>query len=90
MAGAFRSAREAYDEHEQVLALEPHRKDAGLIVGTYRYIVATLSLPLRWVAYVAGFGGDRERGMRLDRGGRGVRRRQPDRCAVRADTAVQP
>ena len=25
----------------------PRRKDAGLIVGTYRYIVATLALPLR-------------------------------------------
>src|SRR6185295_12467984 len=45
--------------------LAPQRKDAGLIVGTYRYIVATLALPLRWVAYMAGFGGNRERGMRL-------------------------
>jgi tetratricopeptide (TPR) repeat protein len=63
--GAFRAAREAYEEHEKVLALAPQRKDAGLIVGTYRYIVATLALPLRWVAYVAGFGGNRERGMRL-------------------------
>jgi tetratricopeptide (TPR) repeat protein len=63
--GAFRSAREAYDEHEKVLALAPQRKDAGLVVGTYRYIVATLSLPIRWVAYVAGFGGGRERGLRL-------------------------
>ena len=63
--GAFRAAREAYEEHETVLSLAPQRKDAGLIVGTYRYIVATLSLPLRWVAYVAGFGGNRERGMRL-------------------------
>jgi len=63
--GAFRSAREAYDEHEKVLSLAPQRKDAGLVVGTYRYIVATLSLPVRWVAYVAGFGGGRERGLRL-------------------------
>jgi tetratricopeptide (TPR) repeat protein len=63
--GAFRSAREAYDEHETVLSLEPRRKDAGLIVGTYRYIVAALSLPLRWMAYVAGFGGGREKGLRL-------------------------
>jgi tetratricopeptide (TPR) repeat protein len=65
VVGAFRAAREAYDEHEQVLALEPRRKDAGLIVGTYRYIVAALALPLRWMAYVAGFGGGRERGLRL-------------------------
>ena len=63
--GAFRAAREAYDEHEKVLALGAARKDAGLIVGTYRYIVATLALPLRWVAYVAGFGGGRERGLQL-------------------------
>jgi tetratricopeptide (TPR) repeat protein len=46
--GAFRAAREAYEEHERVLALDPARKDAGLIVGTYRYIVSTLALPLRW------------------------------------------
>lgn len=63
--GAFRAAREAYDEHEQVLTLAPQRKDAGLIVGTYRYIVATLVLPLRWAAYIAGFGGDGQRGLRL-------------------------
>ena len=62
---AFRSAREAYDENEMVLSLAPQRKDAGLVVGTYRYIVATLSLPVRWVAYVAGFGGGRERGLLL-------------------------
>ncbi len=63
--GAFRAAREAYDEHETVLSLAPQRKDAGLIVGTYRYIVAALALPLRLVAYIAGFGGDRDRGLRL-------------------------
>jgi tetratricopeptide (TPR) repeat protein len=65
VTGAFRAAREAYDEHEQVLTLDPRRKDAGLIVGTYRYIVATLSLPLRMMAYVAGFGGNREKGLHL-------------------------
>src|SRR5262249_7754000 len=65
VAGAFRAGREAYDEHEQVMTLEPKRKDAGLIVGTYRYIVATLAMPLRWMAYVAGFGGGREKGLGL-------------------------
>jgi hypothetical protein len=62
---AFRAANEAYDEHERVLELEPGRKDAGLIVGTYRYIVSTLSLPARLAAYAAGFGGGRERGIRM-------------------------
>src|SRR5262249_14692691 len=37
----------------------------GLIVGAYRYIVATLTLPLRWMAYVAGFGGGREQGLQM-------------------------
>jgi len=62
--GAFRAAREAYDEHERVLTLDPKRKDAWLIVGTYRYVVSALALPVRLVAYVAGFGGGRERGIR--------------------------
>ena len=63
--GAFRAAREAYDEHEQVLALDPRRKDAELTVGAYRYLVAALALPVRWVAYVAGFGGGKDRGLRM-------------------------
>jgi tetratricopeptide (TPR) repeat protein len=66
--GAFRSAREAYNEHEQVLSMDPTRKDAGLIVGTYRYIVAALALPVRWMAYVAGLGGDKEKGLRMIEG----------------------
>lgn len=65
IAGSFRSARRAFDAHEQVLRLDPSRKDAGLIVGTYRYIVSTLSLPARWMAYVVGFGGDGSRGLQL-------------------------
>ena len=59
------AARKAYDEHEKVLSLDPSRKDAQLIVGTYRYIVSTLSLPMRLMAYFAGFGGGRERGIRM-------------------------
>jgi len=62
---AFGAAREAYDSHENVLRLDPRRHDAGLIVGTYRYVVAALALPMRWVAYMAGFGGGREKGLQL-------------------------
>jgi len=65
LLGAFRAARQAYDEHKIVLELDSRRKDAGLIVGTYRYIVANLSLPVRWMAYAAGFGGDKARGFRM-------------------------
>jgi tetratricopeptide (TPR) repeat protein len=65
LLGGFRAARRSYDEEEQVLKLDPSRKDAGLIVGTYRYVVSTLSLPMRVMAYVAGFGGGKERGLHL-------------------------
>jgi tetratricopeptide (TPR) repeat protein len=70
--GAFGSARRAYNEHERVLALAPARKDAGLIVGTYRYLVGSLSMPVRWMAYVAGFGGDKELGLRMIEGATAV------------------
>lgn len=65
MLAGFNTARRAFDEHEKVLELDPSRKDAGLVVGTYRYVVSTLSLPMRMMAYVVGFGGGRDRGIRM-------------------------
>ena len=64
MAG-FGAARRAYDEHERVLDLDPKRKDAGMVVGMYRYGVSTLSWPWRLVAGMAGFGGGKDRGLRM-------------------------
>ncbi len=64
MAG-FKAARRSYDTQEHVLELDPKRIEAGLIVGTYRYIVSTLSFPMRMMAYVAGFGGDKAKGLRM-------------------------
>ena len=65
LLAGFRAARRSYDAAETVLALDPKRKEAGLVVGTYRYLVSTLSLPMRLMAYVAGFGGGKERGLRM-------------------------
>ena len=62
---AFGSAREAYNAHERVMELDKRRRDAGLIVGTYRYLIAGMALPVRWMAYAAGFGGGREKGLTL-------------------------
>ena len=64
MAG-FKAARRSYDQCEQALALDASRKEPGLVVGTYRYIVSTLSLPMRWMAYMAGFGGDKDKGLKM-------------------------
>lgn len=62
---ALGTARHAYDEHERVLQIDPRRKDAELVVGTYRYLVSTLPAPLRLMAYIAGFGGGGERGLAM-------------------------
>jgi tetratricopeptide (TPR) repeat protein len=63
--GAFKWARRAFDEHERVLELNPQRHDAALTVGAYRYVISTLWAPTRMLAYLAGFGGGRERGLAL-------------------------
>jgi tetratricopeptide (TPR) repeat protein len=63
--GTLRAARRAYAEHERVLELDPSRKDAGLIVGMYRYAISSLSLPSRFMARIAGFSGGHERGLRM-------------------------
>jgi len=65
MTSALLSARHAFDVQEEVLERDPKRVGAGVVVGTYRYLVGGLALPSRMVAYMMGFGGDKERGIRL-------------------------
>jgi tetratricopeptide (TPR) repeat protein len=62
---AFGPARRAFDLEERVLVRDPTRVEAGTIVGTYRYSVASLGLASRLVAYLAGFGGGKARGIAL-------------------------
>lgn len=65
MLAGFRAARRSFDLHEKVLQSHPERVEAGLIVGMYRYIVSTLSLPMRAMAWLAGFSGGRDEGIAL-------------------------
>ena len=65
VTAALGSARTAFDAHERVLERAPARAEAGLIVGTYRYAIAALSMLKRWAAYLAGFGGGKEKGIAL-------------------------
>ena len=44
---------------------DPTRVGAGLVVGLYRYLTSALALPTRLLAYIAGFGGGKERGILL-------------------------
>jgi tetratricopeptide (TPR) repeat protein len=63
--GAVGLARGAFRAMEQVLALDPSRKDAAFFTGSYRYAVANLSSVKRWLAYLAGFAGDRQIAVRM-------------------------
>lgn len=65
LLAGVRAANRCYSEHERVLELDASRDDARLVVGTYRYLVASLPVAMRLVAYVAGFGGGKERGIQL-------------------------
>ncbi len=63
--GAMRLARRAFSESEMALELDSHQAQAGLVAGTYRYLVSTLPAPVRVMAYIVGFGGGKEEGLRL-------------------------
>lgn len=65
LTSAFGVARRAYNAQETVLERDPSRRSAGLVVGTYRYLVSTMSMPKRWFAYMVGFGGDKARALTL-------------------------
>jgi tetratricopeptide (TPR) repeat protein len=65
LLAGFKAARRTFDAHERALELDRSRHDAALVVGMYRYIISTLSLPMRMMAYVAGFGGGKETGINL-------------------------
>lgn len=65
MLAGVKAARRSFNQHEQVLALDGSRRDAGLIVGTYKYVISTLALPMRVLAYVVGFSGGRQQGIQL-------------------------
>jgi len=65
MTSAFRAAKRAYDAQETVLQTDPARASAGVVVGTYRYVVSGLAMPTRMFAYMVGFGGGKETGINL-------------------------
>jgi tetratricopeptide (TPR) repeat protein len=65
ISGAFKHARRAFDLQSEVLKRDPKRASAGLVVGTYRYIIATQPLVVQWFAYLAGFAGDRAKAIAL-------------------------
>ena len=54
---------QAHKYDNQVTALEPDNYDAKLLQGGYDYIVGQLSWSLRALGFIAGFHGDKQRGL---------------------------
>jgi tetratricopeptide (TPR) repeat protein len=65
ISSAFKSARRAFDLQNAVLTRDPSRAPAGLIVGTYRYLIATQPVLVQWFAILAGFAGDKNKAIAL-------------------------
>ena len=65
MSESLRAAKRAYKASQRVLGLDRNRKDAGLIVGAYRYAVSTMHPATRKAADSAGFEGGRERSIQM-------------------------
>jgi tetratricopeptide (TPR) repeat protein len=57
-------ASQAHKYDSQVIAIEPDNYDAKLLLGGYDYIVGQLSWSLRALGFLAGFHGDKQRGLR--------------------------
>ena len=62
---AFRAAKRAFDAQEEVLERQPGRADAIFVIGIYRYAVSVMSLPSRVMAYIAGFGGGKDKAIAM-------------------------
>jgi tetratricopeptide (TPR) repeat protein len=61
--GAMRNGSRCVDAHQKVLKLKPDYYDAYLSVGMYDYIVGSLPFAYKAIAAIAGFRGNRQRGI---------------------------
>jgi tetratricopeptide (TPR) repeat protein len=61
---SLRDATTARQLHNKITELEPANIDARLVQGLYDYVVGSLAWHIRVVGFLAGFTGDKERGIR--------------------------
>ncbi|PYT23591.1 MAG: hypothetical protein DMG57_31550 [Acidobacteria bacterium] len=60
---ALRHGSKTYKYHRELLAREPEFADARLTVGVYHYLAGSLTWKTRWLAYLLGFQGNKQRGI---------------------------
>lgn len=63
--GALKQALGAYHDDVHILKLNPNYSDAKLVVGTYQYIVGSLSWWEKSIAFVADIHGSKKKGLQL-------------------------
>ena len=63
--GALKQGLGAYHDDEHVLKIDPHYDDAKLVVGTFQYIVGSLSWWEKTIAFVANMHGSKKKGLAL-------------------------
>jgi len=63
--GALKQALGAYHDDIRILKLDPNYSDAKLVVGTYQYIIGSLSWWEKSIAFVADIHGSKKKGLRL-------------------------
>ncbi|MBI2955768.1 MAG: DUF3808 domain-containing protein [Acidobacteria bacterium] len=62
---ALRTGGKANDLHVKVLKLDPNYHDAKLIPGVYQYVVGSIPGGVKWLAFLFGYRGSKEKGVRL-------------------------
>lgn len=63
--GAYQAGRRAKEYHEQLLRIDPGYADACLLPGIFEYTLATLPRSLRFLGFLVGIRGSKERGLSL-------------------------
>jgi tetratricopeptide (TPR) repeat protein len=59
---AFRHGSRTYRYHRELLRQDPNFHDARLAIGVYQYVAGSLGWSVKWVAFLMGYRGSKERG----------------------------
>lgn len=62
---ALSAGTKANELHEKVLKLDPNYHDAKLIPGVYQYVVGSIPGSVKWLAFLLGYHGGKERGVQF-------------------------
>ncbi|MGH9813414.1 MAG: tetratricopeptide repeat protein [Candidatus Acidiferrales bacterium] len=62
---ALKAGGKANELHEKVLKIDPNYHDAKLIPGVYEYVVGSIPRSVKWLAFLFGYRGSKERGVQL-------------------------